>query len=64
MSQLPAMEGTELREVASVSQLVVTLELDAQTQSIAGSGFHVGNPNFVEECKLGVSNQNEVSVAL
>ena len=59
-SQLPAEEDTE---AASVSHLVVTLELDAQTQPIAGSGFHVGNPNFLEECKLkGIIDQNEVSV--
>ena len=44
-------EDREVKEVASVSQLVVTLELDAHSQSITGSGFHVGEPNFVEENK-------------
>ena len=54
-------EDREVKEVASVSQLVVTLELDAQSQSITGSGFHVGNPSFVEENKGEALCKNEVS---
>ena len=66
-------EDREVKEIASVSQLIVTLELDAQSQSIAGSGFHVGNPNFVEGnkregleamCKSEVSYFKELSLLI
>ena len=41
------------------SQLIVTLELDAQTQSVAGAGFQGRNPSFREEC-----NQKEISISI